>query len=505
MSIPNNKNAITVAVSLITYGDYQFAVWYDLAGELHIGRVRRGVHIWGTSHQEYTFAGTPRTALNLPVADDDHNFPAIAVDSQSRLHVWANMHIEPLHYVRTSAAHTTDGWLATGGWVDASSELPSVDVRFTYPTPVPLRNGNLWFYGRNGGSGSASGRSDSFFWTHDGSSWSARTRLFQGVSVPDAGGPGIPGSPEGVEDITNYSCYVTNFVVEDDRKPHPGRIHVSWLWRHTGTGSQEDGEECVLPCYGYSDDNGQTWQAIDGTVLTLPITPLNALAARIPGGALVTAIARASGIVIASLDTTAHGIIAGDTITVVVQDTTYNANVTVAVVGPGSGLAANQIAWGQALGDDATGGVGSVTKLQYKNWGGITVDDDGLPHIIGSISPKRWIRRNAGNTAWEETTISNPVHPTLQSTSKGMALWVRGELWQLSEYTPAAARRVRLRSVNGSGNPFVTMSGIVGTGQWDPSHDPEAYRRFGTVETLAPDGSQVRVFTFGNGHRRRVA
>ncbi len=505
MAIPNNKNALTAAVSLLTHGDYQFAVWYDLAGELHIGRIRRGVQRWGANHQEYTFAGAPRTALTLPVSDDDHNYPAVAVDSQGRLHVWADMHIEPLHYVRTTAAHTTDGWLATAGWVDASSELPSVDVRFTYPTPVPLRNGNLWFYGRNGGSGSASGRSDSFFWTHDGTSWSARTRLFQGCSVPNAGGAGIPGSPEGVEDITNFSCYPTNFVVEDDRKPHPGRIHVSWLWRHTGTGSQEDGEECVLPCYGYSDDNGLTWQAIDGTVLPLPITPLNALAARIPGGALVTSIARAGNIVVATLDTPNHGLVVGDTITVVVQDTSYNANVTIAVIGPASGLAANQLAWVQIAADDAAGGVGSVTRIQYKNWGGITVDDAGLPHIVGSISPRRWIRRNAANTAWLETTISNPVHPTLQVTSKATCVWLSGHLWQLSECTPASARRVRLLRITGPETPSVTMSGIVGVGSFDPSHDPEAYRRFETVEILAPNGDKVAVFVHGAAGAYRAA
>jgi hypothetical protein len=509
MTIPNSKNALTQAVSLLTYDNYQFAVWYDVAGELHIGRIRRGVHRWGVNHQEYTFAGAPRTVLNLPVADDDHNYPAIAVDGLGRLHVWANMHIEALKYVRTSAAHTTDGWLATAGWVDATGELPSVGAIFTYPTPVPLRDGTIWFYARNDVTGSRSGMSDSQYWTlaPGSTTWSPRRTIFQGCSVPNAGGAGIAGSPAGVEDVTNYNAYPTNFLVEDETRPHPGRIHMSWIWRHTGVGGGVSGEENVLPCYAYSDNGGHEWKTIDGVRLPMPITPLNSIEARVPGGALVTQIARAGSIVVATLDTPNHGLAVGDTITCVVQDVSYNADVTVAVVGPGSGLNANQVAWGQAVGDDPSGGVGSVTKIRYKNWGGITVDEKGLPHIVCSISPRRYIRRNAANTAWVESTITNPVHPTLQVTSRAVCFWLRGHLWQLSECTPGSARRVRLLRVTGSTSPqrVVTMSGIVGTGAWDPSHDPEAYRRFGTVEILAPNGDKPAVFTFGGQGYKRLA
>jgi BNR repeat-containing family member len=505
MVIPQTVTGMNLAINLVTSGSYQFAVWYDLAGELRVGRIQRGVHRWGVGHTEYTFGGTPRTALSLPVTADEHNFPAIAVIND-RLHVWANMHIEPLMYVRTTAAHTTDGWLANGGWVDAAPEIPDVDVRFTYPTPVPRPDGTVWFYGRNGGSGSASGRSNSYYWVHNGTSWSARTLLFQGVSVPDAGGPGIPGTGEGAEDITNFNAYVTNFFVEGTSTPYPGRMHVSWVWRHTGTGSQDDGEENVLPSYGYSDDGGITWKAADGTPLTVPMTPLNNVAARTPGSALVRSISRTGNVVTADLDWTTpdHGIGVGDVITVVVQDAGYNgvAAFTVASVGNPT---PNSITWAQTAADDVSGGVGSITKYQYQNWGGITVDDQGRPHIVGSVNPKRYIRRNSTNTGWLESQVTGTFSGLIH-TSRCIPFWIRGQLWILAISTPAVSRRIRLFRITGSDHPIVTMSGDVGdTGDFEPSHDPEAWRRFRTIEVLVPDGNVPNVFVYGGARARILA
>jgi len=112
------------APTLTTWGDHQFAVWYDLAGELHIGRIERGTQTWGVDHDEYTFAGSPRTTLVLPVEDDDHNFCTLAVDGLGLIHVWANMHTDsPILSVKTTTPQDPHDWPLTAPSPPAASSL----------------------------------------------------------------------------------------------------------------------------------------------------------------------------------------------------------------------------------------------------------------------------------------------------------------------------------------------------------------------------------------------
>jgi hypothetical protein len=88
-----------------------------------------------------------------------------------------------------------------------------------------------------------------------------------------------------------------------------------------------------------------------------------------------------------------------------------------------------------------------------------------------------------------------------------MCFWLHGSLWMLKLTTPTNARRARLlRVTDGTGQ--LALSGVIGVPgtphSFVPAADPEAYRRFGTVEVLAPDGDTPRVVTFGN-HARAVA
>ena len=404
-----------------------------------------------------------------------------------------------MRYVTSTTAHTTNDWMATAGWADATADLPSVDVRNTYPTPVHYANGAIQLFNRTGVLASTSGRCDYQHWsrTPTGTTWSAMTMLWQGLAVTDGGGPGTPGQRHRL--TTPPTGPPISPIRSSNRvaAPHPGRVHVAWVWRQLGSGAETD----FAPSYAYSDDNTATWRDINGTAMTVPFTPLNNIAARIPGGAFITAIARSSNIVVCAVDTSAHGLVAGDSITVEVADATYNGTFTVANTGVPN---PDSIAWAQAVANDAAGGVGAITRVPWLNWGRLTVDDAGLPHLLVSGNPNYWIRRNDSNTAWTQTALDTTIGGVTH-LGRMNAYWLRGHLWALTTTHPSVLRRQRLLRISGTDHPNVGMSAVIGSSGWEPSADPEAYRRHGTIETLARDGNTPKVFTFGDNHRVTAA
>jgi len=497
MTLPHVTTGQELAVNLISDGDYQFAVWYSLTGELRVGRIQRGVHRWGINHQEYEFAGAPRTTLALPVAADEHNYPAVAVDGTGKLWVWANMHNNVLRAVKSTTAHTTGDWLATAGWTSATGDFPSVATRCTYPYPVRRPDGSLWFYLRNGDGITSSGNSDSFYWTRTagGSTWSARAMLLQGLSVPDAGGPGIPGGDQTVDDITNWNGYPTIYL-EPPEGPYPGRFHMAWAWREVPTA-----EVNVLPAYGYSDDGGVTWKAVDGSILSAPIHPLNSVAARIPGAALIRNMARTANVVTAEVDTAAHGIVVGNSVRVLAQDSGYDGTFTVASVL----TSPPRVTWSQTAADDAAGGVGSVGRvdLSISNIKPC-VDALGRPHVyVIDMNNDKWQFYYDGTT-WIREVVGDTLAGFTQVRPSG-CLWFQNALWVYGlAQPPNTARRGRLWRVPSSVS--VCLSGDLGhTADYSISVDPEAWRLRASVEVLAPDGDSPRVYTFGRGPRFAAA
>lgn len=429
---PKDITGNAIAINLTTWGDYQFAVWYTRALELRVGRIQRGVQRWGVNHQEYEFAGAIRTALGLPLdgSEDEHYYPAVTVDGRGHVHVWANYTLEAMRCVTTTTPHTTGDWLATPGWTDASADFPGVGAWCTYPTPIMLPDGGIWFYQRSNPALGTSGRGNSSYWTRtaQGTSWVGPTTLFQGLSVPDAKGPGIPGDDHTVDTDFNWSAYPTNPVVESARSPHPGRMHMGWCWRRIGIDNPNDRSN-DRASYAYSDNGGVTWKAIDGTTLTLPITPLNNLACQT--------------------------------------------------------------------------GLEDLSATGWVNWGGLAVDDDGLPHMIVSTGSSYYMRRNAANTAWIQSAVPNPLNGVIHVSVATNPFWLRGDLWMLKIGHPDAARRPRLWRLTGGTN-VVCMGGNLSNSGFNPSADPEAFRRFGTVEVLSPRGDTPHVATFGR-HARAIA
>lgn len=497
--IPETIGPSTEALNLVTWGGYQFAVWYTLAGECRVGRIERGVQRWGVDHDEYEFAGTPRTTLALPRTFDGHNVATIAVDGLGKIHVWANMHANPLRAVATTAAHDTDGWLATAGWTSAASAFPGIDPnQVTYPYPCHLADGSLIFYARDQGG---SGASDSRMWKRavDGTTWTGPTKIFKGMGVPDAKGPGVPGEDYGTSDTEhNWSAYPSGSIyVESPRSPNPGRLHTCWVWRLFALDSER---ENFLPSYAYSDDGGTTWKAIDGTTLTLPITPLNAVAARFPKHARILSITRASFAVSATLDSTTHGIVAGDSLEVqVASNETFNTGAAGITTVTGADIGT----WGQLTADATATFSGYVGRDSYQNGQAVTVDDNGYPHVIHSQEDTWWTRWNG--TAWQSSIIANPLHGVTH-TGAASCVWHRGNLWMLKGGTTGpAVRRPYLYNITGGAGTVVMGGPVSTTGGHEPSYDPEAYRRHGTVEVLTCDGDTPRVYTFGGATKRKAA
>jgi hypothetical protein len=262
----------------------------------------------------------------------------------------------------------------------------------------------------------------------------------------------------------------------------------------------EGPRENVLPSYAYSDDKGDTWHAIDGTQLTLPITPVNAAAARIPGNTRLTSIDRSGGIVAATADDPNHGIVAGQSVAVrISDDNSFDGTFTVAVV---SGTA---IFWGQA-GADTTAGPGFLSRGEgggLISGGGVTVDDDGNPHMIISAGPSWWIRHNG--TTWTSSTLANPLHGVTHSIIAACH-WQHGNLYMLKWGSPQSRRRPRIWQITGSDQVVFGIGGEVDSrGLNNPVLDPEAARLFDTIEVLTPDGNTPRVATFGRAARAAAA
>lgn len=435
MTLPYPHTSDIQGPNLVTTldGTTQYAVWYTVAGELKVGKRNRATQQWGVNHEEFTITGAARTRLALPVADDEHNYPAITVSGTGHVWVWANMHINELRMIRSNGAGVINSWADAlqlpmpNILVHANDPLfPAVTYRWTYPMPIPLPDGKVWFHIRLGNHTSGANESDSYYWFLPANVGNfdntVPVKMFQGLSVPGAGEGGTVGpdattaAPENVPN--NWSAYPTMPHIEN-RANGAYRIHISWCWRALPSPSE-------TPSYAYYDSVTGNWHAVDGSTLTLPITPLNNLACQ-------------TGLVASPGDT-------------------------------------------------------------YLNWGGLTVDDNGYPHAIVSNNPAyhQWWN----GTSWQQETVPNPLGG-VSRTSRCNAYWLRGKLWILAPGVPNTARIPRLWRLDGGGT--VAMGSNVGSGMWECHADPEAYRQFGSIEHLVPDGDTPRVYTFGTHAKVRAA
>jgi hypothetical protein len=216
--------------SLTTWGELQYAAFYDREGRMVLARRRLGTEDWETRVTAYT--GN---------VQDVHNAISLGLDGAGTLHVSWDHHSHALNYCRSVAP----------GSLELTPRLPLTgqdEEAVTYPQFYPLPGGDLLFQYRNVVAGSCA----IFFRRWDLASGQWRT-----LPGPVLSGEGVRGP---------YWQTATDV--------RSGAIHLSWCW------AELDGRPGYEPnhdvCYARSPDGGQTWQRSDGRPYELPITLRNA-------------------------------------------------------------------------------------------------------------------------------------------------------------------------------------------------------------------------------------
>ena len=212
--------------TLLTHGDTQYAAFYAADSTLVLAQRTHGSDAW-TTH---------RTALKGRTADA-HNTVALGVDGDGFLHVAWDHHNNPLNYTRGVAP----GSLELG---PREAMTGSHENRVTYPAFLPLPNGDLLFFYRDGGSG----RGNLVLNRYD-----VRAHRWSQIHASLINGEGA---------CSAYPAYTV-----DAR----GTLHLAWVWRATpDVATNQD------IAYARSADGGVTWTSVDNRPLTVPFTAANA-------------------------------------------------------------------------------------------------------------------------------------------------------------------------------------------------------------------------------------
>lgn len=242
MTIPHPHTSDLQGPQCVSTSTHTYMVMYTLAHEVLVGRRPRAGGAWTT----FQLTGAARTALGIDgsAITDGHKFPTINVsdhngvdETDDVVHIWANMHSNVLRYVKSDPGTIT---------VFASADLPGEQDSNSYPVCRHVSAGGftgLYFQLRAGpinvgGVGSADDRSGAGTYRHwrkpDGSStWEELGVLWKGYPVDlDGEGPGSTlGHGSAWDTDQNFSAYPMGPEVEPEGSPHPGRLHVFWMWR----------------------------------------------------------------------------------------------------------------------------------------------------------------------------------------------------------------------------------------------------------------------------------
>lgn len=211
---------------MVTFRDTQYISYYDNERFVVLGKRKSGSGKWQLKRTQYQGK-----------TSDAHNTISIMVDGAGYLHVSWDHHNNPLRYcksVRPGSLELTEKMPMTGKFENAVS----------YPQFYKMRDGNLLFFYRDGGSGNGNliiNRYDV-----KTQSWAQlHSNLIDG---------------EGKRNAYWQAC--------TDNK---GTIHLSWVWRENpDVASNHD------MCYAKSNDGGKTWQKSTGEKYQLPITAATA-------------------------------------------------------------------------------------------------------------------------------------------------------------------------------------------------------------------------------------
>ena len=220
---------------LVTFGERQYAVYYDSQRRLCLARRRHASKTWDVL----------RFADHRLRGNDTHNVAVVGIcPEDGSIHLAFDHHGSPLHY-RVSrpgvALHPQQHDWTEDLFSPITDELePGKPLaRVTYPRFLRTPAGGLQFGCRIGGSGNG----EKCLAEYD--PVDARWHGFGAF----AGGTGAYGAS------MSRNAYLNGLSYDG-----AGRLHVTWCWRETG-----DPMTNHDLLYAWSDDGGQTWKNNSGT------------------------------------------------------------------------------------------------------------------------------------------------------------------------------------------------------------------------------------------------
>lgn len=214
-----------VGFCLFTTESRQFAAFFDAERRMTVVARELGQDTW-----------QQRRVLDSQVGWDSHNYITMAGDADGHLHLAGNMHNVPLIYFRTE----------TPGDIDSFVRVPNMvgrnENRCTYPKFITGPGGELIFHYRDGHSGNGI----EIYNVYDPATRTWQRMLDQPL----------------VDGLGKVNAYAHGPLLGPD-----GRYHLLWMWRvHGGCETNHH------LSYARSADL-RNWETVEGTPLTLPITP----------------------------------------------------------------------------------------------------------------------------------------------------------------------------------------------------------------------------------------
>ena len=224
---------------VLTYGDYQYAIFYDAA--LHLTLSRRDLR--SDDVQLITF---PEQLTNP--GDTHHNAVLGFSEADGRIHLSYDHHNHPLRYRRSEAGVLSEPpeTLSLAHFYDPEPLIDggSLEQSVTYPRFVTDPDGGLLLIYRQGGSGNGTNYihrydAETDDWSRDGA-----------LLVPD-------GTYEPWNGSSSRNAYLFDVLFDVD-----GRMHLAWTWRETSAWPSNHGIH-----YAYSDDLGVSCFNSDGVAV----------------------------------------------------------------------------------------------------------------------------------------------------------------------------------------------------------------------------------------------
>lgn len=232
--------------AIMTFDGYQYVTYWNNKYKVCIARRQLPADTW----EILEFSDYTVTAAR--VADNHYSISMGICPNNGTIHIAYDHHGDDLNYriSQPGLAFAQSGlaWNASSFSSNRDYLINGETIKLvTYPRFVTKPNGDLLYECRLGTSGSG----DSYLWEYSANTgaWTYIGKYLDGISLdPD------------------QNAYINGIHYDPN-----GRLHVSWVWRVT-----PDPVTNHDIYYGYSDDNGRTWQNSSGEIAaTINTAPMS--------------------------------------------------------------------------------------------------------------------------------------------------------------------------------------------------------------------------------------